>query len=91
MSKKQTAVEYLLEQFSKYYAIHQLEDEIDQARQMMREQIEEAYLASQKKCVDTIEKYAGISLPKSKAAISEIEQGGKNEDASDYFEQNYGE
>ena len=32
--KKQTAVEWLVEQFAKHYAIHQLENEIEQAKEM---------------------------------------------------------
>ena len=31
---KQTAVEWLVEQFAKHYAIHQLENEIEQAKEM---------------------------------------------------------
>jgi hypothetical protein len=38
-----TAVEYLVKEFSKHYAIHQLEDEINNAKQMEKNQIEDAY------------------------------------------------
>jgi len=46
---KKTAVEFLVEQFSKHYAIHQLEDEIEQAKKMEKEQIIEAYNSGQQK------------------------------------------
>lgn len=36
---KQTAVDFLIEKFSKHYAIHQLTDEIEQAKEMEKEQI----------------------------------------------------
>jgi len=36
---QQTAVEWLIEQFAKYYAIHQLDEEIEQAKQMEKEQM----------------------------------------------------
>jgi hypothetical protein len=39
--KKQTAVDWLVEQFAKHYAIHQLENEIEQAKKMeIREMFE---------------------------------------------------
>ena len=41
--KQQTAVDYLVEQFDKYYAIHQLDEEIEQAKQMEKEQTKAAY------------------------------------------------
>lgn len=41
--EKQTAVEFLVEQFAKYYAIHQLEDEIKQAKQKDAVIIVDAY------------------------------------------------
>ena len=41
--KQQTAVEWLIEQFSKHYAIHQLEDEINKAKAMEKEQIIDSY------------------------------------------------
>jgi len=42
---KQTAVEWLIEQFAKYYAIHQLDEEIEQAKQMERQQNEYTWIA----------------------------------------------
>lgn len=39
MSKQQTAINYLVEQFARYYSIHQLDEEIEQAKQMEKEQI----------------------------------------------------
>ena len=36
---KQTAVDYLVEQFARYYSIHQLDEEIEQAKAMEKEQI----------------------------------------------------
>ena len=44
---KQTAVEWLIEQFSKHYAIHQLEDEINKAKEMEKEQIIDAHYAEE--------------------------------------------
>lgn len=44
--KKQTAVEWLVKKFAKYYAIHQLEDEIEQAKRMEKEQIINSYISS---------------------------------------------
>ena len=41
--EQQSAVEWLVKQFAKHYAIHQLEDEIKQAKQMEKEQIVEAF------------------------------------------------
>ncbi len=38
---KQTAVEWLVKQFSKHYAIHQLEDEIEQAKAMEKQQMKD--------------------------------------------------
>lgn len=38
-----TAVEYLVEQFAKYYSIHQLDEEIEQAMEMEKQQIKDAY------------------------------------------------
>ena len=43
MNKKQTAVDFLVEKFSKYYSIHQLEDEIEQAKAMEKQQIIDAF------------------------------------------------
>ncbi len=37
--KQQTAVEWLIQQFSKHYAIWQLEDEIKQAKEMEEQQM----------------------------------------------------
>ena len=42
-TKQQTVVEWLVDKFSKHYAIHQLEDEINQAKQMFEQQIIQAY------------------------------------------------
>jgi len=39
MSKKQTAINYLVEKFARYYSIHQLDEEIEQAKAMEKEQI----------------------------------------------------
>lgn len=41
MSK--TAIEWLVEKISKHYAIHQLDDEINQAKEMEKQQIIDAY------------------------------------------------
>jgi len=38
-----TAISYLVEQFSKHYAIHQLEDEINKAKKMEKQQTKEAW------------------------------------------------
>lgn len=38
-----TAVQYLINEFSKYYAIHQLESEIEQAKQMEETDLDHAY------------------------------------------------
>ena len=38
-----TAVELLVKEFSKHYAIHQLEDEIKQAKQLEKQQIIDAF------------------------------------------------
>ena len=40
---QQTAIEWIIEQFAKYYAIHQLDEEIEQAKQMEKEQIIDAF------------------------------------------------
>lgn len=40
---KQTAVDFLIEKFSKHYAIHQLTDEIEEAKEMEKKQITESY------------------------------------------------
>ena len=40
-----TAIEFLIDQFSKYYAIHQLEDEINQAKAMEKQQLSDAWYA----------------------------------------------
>jgi hypothetical protein len=45
MSKQQTAVDYLVEQFAKYYSIHQLDEEIEQAKAMEKEHIIKAILS----------------------------------------------
>ena len=37
--EKQTAIEWLIQQFSKHYAIWQLEDEIKQAKEMEEQQM----------------------------------------------------
>ena len=37
--KKQSSVEWLVEKFAKYYAIHQLEEEIEQAKEMHEKQM----------------------------------------------------
>ena len=38
-----TSIEWLVEQFSKHYAIHQLENEIQQAKQMHKQEIIDAW------------------------------------------------
>lgn len=38
-----TGVQYLINEFSKHYAIHQLESEIEQAKQMEETDLEHAY------------------------------------------------
>lgn len=50
--KKQTAVEWLVNEFSNYYAIHQLEDEINQALQIEKEQIINAVRTGHQFCED---------------------------------------
>ena len=42
--KEQTAVDFLVNKFAKYYAIHQLQDEIDKALQMFERQIIDAHI-----------------------------------------------
>ena len=37
-NNKQSSVEWLVEKFAKYYAIHQLEEEIEEAKSMHREE-----------------------------------------------------
>lgn len=37
-NNKKSSVEWLVEKFSKYYAIHQLEDQIEQAKTMEKKQ-----------------------------------------------------
>lgn len=53
MNKKQTAVEWLVEQFAKHYAIHQLENEIEQAKEMEKEQIIDSVNFGQNNYTDT--------------------------------------
>lgn len=42
-NNKQNSIEWLVEKFAKYYAIHQLEDEIEQAKAMREKEIKDAY------------------------------------------------
>jgi vacuolar-type H+-ATPase subunit H len=41
--KTMSSIEWLVEQFSKHYAIHQLENEIEQAKEMHKQEIKNAY------------------------------------------------
>jgi hypothetical protein len=42
-NKQLTSIEYLVKEFSKYYAIHQLEDEIEKAKEMHKAEIINAF------------------------------------------------
>jgi membrane protein involved in colicin uptake len=43
-NKQMTSIEYLVKEFSKYYAIHQLEDEIEKAKKMHKQEIMRAFI-----------------------------------------------
>ena len=51
----QTAIEWLIEQFSKHYAIHQLEDEIEQAKEREKQEIADAYEEGYNRAAKVIE------------------------------------
>ncbi len=38
MNKQTTAVQWLVNQFAKYYSIHQLDDQIEEAKEMEKQQ-----------------------------------------------------
>lgn len=51
---KKSSIEYLVERFAKHYAIHQLQDEIEKAKAMHKQEIVDAH------AVGRIKQCAGV-------------------------------